>query len=362
MTPPRSSPPRIPTWVRVVLAAVIVAAAVWFLIIPQFADAEASLAAIEEISVPLVLAAFALQALSLMSYSALTGVVLGWRRLRYRTLLRIDLSDLAINHTVPGGGAVAGVARFRLFVSEGIPARSAIAAATVQISISNLALASVFLVGMVFTVAQVRAHPANYVLAVGVVVALLAAIVVAVWMLMARTTRVLGFARALGRRVPLLGEERATQFVKSLAGSLRLLGRDHRRMAWAWVFAAGNWLLDAASLWVMLAAFGEPIGVGPLLTVYGVGSILALLPLTPGGLGLVEGVMVPALIGFGVPQSAALLGVIGYRLFEYWLPIPVGGLAYLSLRVGRARRERRAQPEPPRQPGTGRTARDGHAH
>lgn len=338
MAQPRSSSPPIPPWVRTVLAIVIVAAAVWFLVLPQFADAEASFAAIEKLSVPLVLAAFALQALSLMSYSALTGVVLGWRRLRYWTLLRIDLSDLAVNHTAPGGGAVAGVARFRLFVSEGIAARNALAAATVQISISNLALAAVFLIGMVFTVAEVRAHPANYVLAGGVVVLLLAAIVFAVWMLMARTARVTGFARAVGRRIPVLGEERAAQFVKSLAGSLRLLGRDRRRMMWAWVFAAGNWLLDAASLWVMLAAFGEPIGIGPLLTVYGVGSVLALLPLTPGGLGLVEGVMVPAMIGFGVPHSAALLGVIGYRLFEYWMPIPVGGLAYLSLRVGRARR------------------------
>ncbi|HCO02270.1 MAG TPA: hypothetical protein DIT48_02665, partial [Actinobacteria bacterium] len=31
----------------------------------------------------------------------------------------------------------------------------------------------------------------------------------------------------------------------------------------------------------------------------------------------------------------AILGVIGYRLVNFWLPIPVGGVAYLSLRVGK---------------------------
>jgi hypothetical protein len=38
------------------------------------------------------------------------------------------------------------------------------------------------------------------------------------------------------------------------------------------------------------------------------------------------------LAGFGVPQETAILGVLGYRLVNFWLPIPVGGIAYLSLR------------------------------
>jgi uncharacterized protein (TIRG00374 family) len=116
----------------------------------------------------------------------------------------------------------------------------------------------------------------------------------------------------------------------------------HRRIIWACAFAIGNWLFDAGSFWMMLAAFGKPIGLGPLLTVYGVGSVLALLPLTPGGLGIVEGVMVPALIGFGVPHSPALLGVIGWRLFEYWMPIPAGAIAYANLHFTRARRSHAA--------------------
>lgn len=310
---------------RVLVTVTVLAAAVWFLMIPQFSDAEASFAAIEQVSTTLVVASFLLQALSLGSYSVLTGVVLGWQRLKYRTLLRIDLSDLAVNHTVPGGGTVAGAVRFRLLVSEGIASREALAAATVQISISNLALVGLFLVGVVLSVAQIHGDPGNYLLAGGVVAVLAAGIIVAAWMLMRHSARVDAAARAISRRIRFLGEERLSRLVDGLVASLRQLGRDRRRMWLGWLFAAANWLLDADSLWVMLAAFGQPIGPGPLLTVYAVGSILAFLPLTPGGLGIVEGVMVPALVGFGVPHSAALLGVIGWRLFEYWLPIPAGG-------------------------------------
>jgi hypothetical protein len=52
---------------------------------------------------------------------------------------------------------------------------------------------------------------------------------------------------------------------------------------------------------------------------------------TPGGLGVVEGVLVPSLVGFGTTRGIAIVAVIGYRLVNFWLPIPVGAGAYLSL-------------------------------
>jgi uncharacterized membrane protein YbhN (UPF0104 family) len=98
--------------------------------------------------------------------------------------------------------------------------------------------------------------------------------------------------------------------------------------------AALNWLLDASVLWVMVAATGHHLAPGPLLVVYGLGNILAIVPLTPGGLGVVEGVMIPALLGFDVPSASALIGVLGWRLWQFWLPIPIAGVCYLSLRFG----------------------------
>ena len=193
---------------------------------------------------------------------------------------------------------------------------------------------------MALTLAQIQSDPKNYIGAGAVVLVLLVGLGAIVWALMLRTDKVVAFARTVGRRIPFLGEERTGRLVESFAKSLGVLGEDRRRLWSAVASAAGNWVFDAASLWVMLAALGQPIGVGPLLTVYGVGTLLTFLPLTPGGLGIVEGVMVPALIGFGVPHSAALLGVIGWRLFEYWLPIPVGGIAYASLRFSGSSRRR----------------------
>jgi uncharacterized protein (TIRG00374 family) len=97
------------------------------------------------------------------------------------------------------------------------------------------------------------------------------------------------------------------------------------------------WLLDASSLWVFLASFGRPIDPVALLVAYGAANAIGSLPVTPGGPGLVEGVLIPSLLGFGVPSAAAVLGVLSWRLVQFWLPIPVAGVCLLSLRASRWR-------------------------
>jgi Lysylphosphatidylglycerol synthase TM region len=121
-------------------------------------------------------------------------------------------------------------------------------------------------------------------------------------------------------------------------------------------WASLNWLLDAASLWCFIAAFGgypNPVG---LFAAYGIANVLGAIPVTPGGLGIIDTVTPVLLVGFGLTRSVATLGVLGWRLVNFWLPIPTGALAYVSLKVpGRAslRSLRRALSEL--------TARDAHA-
>ena len=54
--------------------------------------------------------------------------------------------------------------------------------------------------------------------------------------------------------------------------------------------------------------------------------MLALIPLTPGGLGFVEAGLVGTLTLAGVPGSDALAATLLYRLVSYWLPLPAGGV------------------------------------
>jgi putative heme transporter len=95
--------------------------------------------------------------------------------------------------------------------------------------------------------------------------------------------------------------------------------------------AVGWWAFDIAVLWSCLHAFGAWPPVGVIVVAYFVGMLGNLLPL-PGGIGGVEGGMVGALLGFGVASGPAILGVLAYRAFAFWLPIVPGALAYIGLR------------------------------
>jgi glycosyltransferase 2 family protein len=53
---------------------------------------------------------------------------------------------------------------------------------------------------------------------------------------------------------------------------------------------------------------------------------------TPGGLGAVEIALSTGLAAVGVPSTAAVSGVLLFRLATFWLPVPLGGLALRRLR------------------------------
>ena len=53
-------------------------------------------------------------------------------------------------------------------------------------------------------------------------------------------------------------------------------------------------------------------------------NIIVTVPITPGGLGVMEVTLVAPLVGFGIPPGVALLGVVSWWLVNFWLPVPLG--------------------------------------
>ncbi len=90
-------------------------------------------------------------------------------------------------------------------------------------------------------------------------------------------------------------------------------------------------------LWLSLVVSIPLAGFHPIyVTVaYGIANVAGVLPVTPAGLGVIDSVAPLMLVSFGVTRSVATLGVLGWRLVNFWLPIPVGAAAYVSLKVPR---------------------------
>ncbi|HUE28785.1 MAG TPA: lysylphosphatidylglycerol synthase transmembrane domain-containing protein [Solirubrobacteraceae bacterium] len=95
--------------------------------------------------------------------------------------------------------------------------------------------------------------------------------------------------------------------------------------------AVGWWGFDIAVLWACFHAFGNAPPKAVIVMAYFVGMLGNTLPL-PGGIGGVDGGMIGAFTAFGVDVELAVVSVLAYRAFAFWLPTVPGGIAYFQLR------------------------------
>jgi uncharacterized protein (TIRG00374 family) len=116
-----------------------------------------------------------------------------------------------------------------------------------------------------------------------------------------------------------------------LSGGVRFAWQKLRRPDWAMIGTVSWWGFNIAVLYAAFRAFGEAPPVAVLIQAYFVGMLANLLPL-PGGIGGVDGGMIGALVAFHVGASLALIAVLVYRLFAFWLPTIPGAIAYFQLR------------------------------
>jgi uncharacterized protein (TIRG00374 family) len=325
--------PRLPRSIRRVVLALVLLLVLEYLVLPQIAGARRSLGLLADVNLRYLLAGLALEAASLVAYAQLTRGVLPRVGAPSRwTLLRIQLSTLAVSHVVPGGAAAGGGLGYRLLTGAGVSGSDAGFALATQSIGSAVVLNAILWLGLAVSI-PLRGFNPLYATAAVVGVVVVGSFSLAVLALTRGEERAVRFLRSVARRVPFLDEHRVHRLVHQLASRLRTLTADRPLMLRTVGWAATNWLLDAFALWVFLLAFGFRAPIDGLVVSYGLANVLAAIPITPGGLGVVEAVLTASLVGFGAPRGVAVLGVISYRLVNFWLPIPFGAAAYLSLRL-----------------------------
>jgi len=154
--------------------------------------------------------------------------------------------------------------------------------------------------------------------------------------------RLEGFARRGGRLARMA--QRLANAPAAFSTGMREAVCHVRKRDPALFGAVAYWGFNIATLWACFHAFGDPPAWPVIIMAYFVGFLGNLLPL-PGGIGGVDGGMIAAFLAFGVDGGLAVLAVLSYRLFAFWLPTIPGAIAYFQLRRTVARwREERAAP------------------
>jgi uncharacterized protein (TIRG00374 family) len=335
---PTSTP--LPRPVKRVLRLLVMLAIINYLVIPQLTRVDFRL--LLKVNLWLVLLGTLLQVGKLVTYTIMTRAVVPLGRTPdFWTLFRVQLSSYAVSHVVPGGTAAGGVLAYRLLTTAGMRGTDAAFAMATQ-GIGSAVVLNVILWLALLVSIPLRGFNPVYGTAALAGVILIGGFSAAVILLNRGEERAVRVVRAVAGRVPFLDADAVERVTRGVAERVQALAADRNLLLRATGWGTASWLCDAASLWVFVGAFGYWVPVDGLLIAFGLANILAAIPVTPSGLGLVEGWLIPSLTGFGATRSAAVLGVLAYRLVNFWLPIPLGGLAYLSLEVQRGISERRS--------------------
>jgi uncharacterized protein (TIRG00374 family) len=327
-------------WVRRGVLLLASFAVLDYFVLPQIAGTKKALYLLRTVNPWWAITAIALEALSLVSYSLLTRTVFPDHRPPFSWLLRIDLTTLGVGHVLPGGTATSTALRYRLLREAGIPAEDAAVGMAVQGIGSNLVLVAILWLALVSSIPVVGVD-ALYLSTAIVGAVAIAVTPIAMLLYARRTPSTRRPLNALLRRVPKRFRPRTQRALQGAGDQLRQLFADKRSLRESAQWSAGNWFLDAASLWVFLAAYRHLTNPVILLVAYGLANVAAIIPISPGGLGVIEAVLIPSLVGFGTPRAVAVLAVVSWRLFNFWAPIPAAGVSYLSLRTQRWRNRHR---------------------
>jgi uncharacterized protein (TIRG00374 family) len=319
--------------VRHLAEVLIVGFIVEYFVVPQIGGTHKALHVLASANPFLPVAALVLEAFSLIAYFQLTRSLIPKETdPGLATLSRIELSTLALSHCVPGGSAVGYSLGYRLLLRSGVSTTDAGFALATQGLGSAVVLNAIFLLALILSLPLYGFQLAY--LTVAIIGVLLMAFLAGLIVLFTKgDRRAAKLVRAIGTKLPFLEPETLPRLFARLVARVKELSTDRRRLYEAVSFASANWLFDMASLFVFVGAFGRWVNPVALVIAYGVANIAAVIPLTPGGLGVVEATVSGILVGFGTPRTIAIWGVIGWRLVNFWLPIPVGGAAYLSLKV-----------------------------
>ena len=269
----------------------------------------------------------------LVIMSALPGLTLG------RAFVVGQIST-AVTNTVPAGSAVGVGITYSMFSSFGFDTNSIAIASVVSGLWNTFVKLGLPIVAFTILTFQGQGNAALQSAALTGLAALIAAITV-LGLVLAREEFAIRFGTWAGRLASAVARRvRRGPFEGwgERFGSFRNESIDLLRRRWLWV--TGATVLSHLSLFALLLTSLRHMSVGAdsvtgpeALAVFALVRLLTALPITPGGLGVVEVGYTTALVVAGGDGDLVVAGVLIYRALSYLLQVPLGLVAYVIFRT-----------------------------
>jgi uncharacterized protein (TIRG00374 family) len=261
--------------------------------------------------------------------------------------IKVNATSTAVSNTLPGGGAIGVAVTYGMFSQYGISKSDISLSILVSGVWNNFVKLGMPVIALALLAVHGDASGGLVVAALIGVVALAVALLLFTLVLRSeelarkvgsRLGRAASMVRRLFRKPPVDLSGSTVEFRRDAIGLLR-----HR-----WLQLTVTSLINHLSLYLVLLVALRHVGVSQaevgwvqVLAAFSLIRLVSALPITPGGVGVVELGLAAALVAAGGPEAEVAAGVLVYRALTYLLPIPIGAILYLQWRSGSTARKER---------------------
>jgi putative heme transporter len=343
---PRSRPPKSRRWQRIgIVFGIAVVAATFAFVLPQIADYGEVWGVVKRLSLKQIVALLLATLLNLATFAPPWMAALP--QLGFRKAFVVTQASTASTYVAPGGAALGVALSYGMLRSWGLPTRSVALAAALTGIWNQFALLGFPVIALALLTLQKEQNAALQTVAmVGLAVFVVAAAGFAVGLSTPQLARHVGNTaarlanrglRILRRRPVSWTGESFVRFRNEAVGLLR-----HRWHVLTLATLAGQlsvFVVFLASLRVLDVSASEVSGV-EAFAAWSLVRLLGSLPITPGGLGVVEVGLTAALVGFGGANAEVVAAVLLYRFLTIVPTLVLGlvaGATWRRLKDVRAR-------------------------
>lgn len=111
------------------------------------------------------------------------------------------------------------------------------------------------------------------------------------------------------------------------------IASNPQRLVRVLLIALSAHLINLSSLHAVFLAFHQPVGLELLIAAYAAGIMFWIVTITPGGIGVAEGVMALVITSLGVPADRSLVIALAFRVLTFWLPFLAGFVLLQRVRL-----------------------------
>ncbi|MCQ8904587.1 MAG: UPF0104 family protein [Methanothermobacter sp.] len=140
--------------------------------------------------------------------------------------------------------------------------------------------------------------------------------------------RITGWILGILKRFYRKNHERLEMRVRSalheFQSTMRIMLADRRVLLYGIPVSFLLWILEIIRVYLVFAAFGADISLLIIAEVFILATLIGMIPLLPGGLGAVDGIMIVFYSYAGVSPSVSAAATVVERLISFWLISAMG--------------------------------------